>query len=114
MVRWFPGDRKPLPRVSCSGRMDRLQGDLAARFAEGDRRAGVPFLAMVLMEEVGEFAEAARRGETDAQAEEIADVAFIALSIANVLGVDVEARVRAKFLEREKGDVTSSWTDVPE
>ena len=37
----------------------------------------------------------------------------MAFSIANVLEVDVESAVRAKFLTRRKDDVTKSWTDVP-
>jgi len=90
-----------------------LQADIAARFAEGDKRSGAPFLMMVLMEEVGELAEAIRRGDRESASAEVADVAFMALSIANVLDVDVESAVRAKFLARRKNDVTKSWTDVP-
>ncbi len=90
-----------------------LQSDLAARFAEGGRPSGAAFLALVLMEEVGELAEAIRRGDREGASAEVADVAFMALSIANVLEVDVEAAVRAKFLARKKDDVTKSWTDVP-
>lgn len=90
-----------------------LQHDLAARFAEQDRRSGATFLALVLMEEVGELAEAIRRGERAEAQAEVADVAFMALAIANVLDVDVEAAIRAKFLARAKDDVTKSWTDVP-
>lgn len=90
-----------------------LQQDLAARFAERDRRSGPAFLALVLMEEVGELAEALRR-EDDAEARaEVADVAFMCLSLANVLGVDLDAAIRAKFLARKEEDVTRSWTDVP-
>lgn len=65
------------------------------------------------MEEVGELAEAVRRGEKAEAKAEAADVAFMALSIANVLGVDVEEAIRAKFLARKKEDVTKSWTDLP-
>jgi NTP pyrophosphatase (non-canonical NTP hydrolase) len=90
-----------------------LQQDAAARYAERDRRSGATFLALVLMEEVGELAEAIRRGDRDAARGEVADVAFLALSIANVLDVDLEAAVRAKFLARPKDEVTRSWTDVP-
>jgi NTP pyrophosphatase (non-canonical NTP hydrolase) len=90
-----------------------LQSDLAARFAEGDRASGAPFLALVLMEEVGELAEAVRRGDRAHAGKEVADVAFMAYSIANVLGVDLDEAIRAKFLKRAKDDVTASWTDVP-
>lgn len=90
-----------------------LQSDLAARFADGDRQSGAPFLALVLMEEVGELAEALRRGDVEHAKLEAADVAFMAYSIANVLDVDLDEAIRAKFLKRKKEDVTSSWTDVP-
>ncbi|HVM45443.1 MAG TPA: MazG nucleotide pyrophosphohydrolase domain-containing protein [Candidatus Thermoplasmatota archaeon] len=90
-----------------------LQQDLAARFAARDRESGASFLALVLMEEVGELAEAIRRGEREGAQKECADVAFMAFSIANVLGVDLEEAVRAKFLARKEEDVTRSWTDVP-
>ncbi len=90
-----------------------LQADLAARFAEGDRRSGASFLALVLMEEVGELAEAIRRGEKAEAQAEVADVAFMAFALANVLDVDLEAAIRAKFLKRKVEDVTKSWDDVP-
>ena len=89
-----------------------FQEALAARFAQRDRESGAAFLALVLMEEVGELAEAIRRGDRDAARAEAADVAFMAYAIANVLDVDVEAAVRAKFLDRKKDDVTRSWTDL--
>lgn len=90
-----------------------LQDDLAVRFAARDRDSGASFLALVLMEEIGELAEAIRRGETENAQKECADVAFMAFSIANVLDVDLEQAIRAKFLARAEKDVTKSWTDVP-
>lgn len=90
-----------------------LQQDLAARFAARDKESGASFLALVLMEEVGELAEAIRRGEREHAQKECADVAFMAYAIANVLGVDLEEAIRAKFLARKEEDVTRSWTDVP-
>ena len=93
--------------------MSGLQQDLAQRFAARDRQSGASFLALVLMEEVGELAEAIRRGDREGARGEVADVAFMALAIANVLDVDVEAAIRAKFLRRKEEDVTRSWTDLP-
>ena len=93
--------------------MSTLQEDLAARFAEGDRKSGAPFLMLVLMEEVGELAEAVRRGDRDEARKEVADVAFMAHALANVLDVDLEEAIRAKFLKRRMEDVAKSWTDVP-
>ena len=90
-----------------------LQQDLAARFAEGDKKSGATFLALVLMEEVGELAEAIRRGDRDEARKEVADVAFMAHAIANVLDVDLEESIRAKFLQRKMEDVSKTWTDLP-
>lgn len=93
--------------------MPPLQSDLAARFAARDRESGAAFLALVLMEEVGELAEAIRRGEGARAQRECADVAFMCYSIANVLGVELDEAIRAKFLARKDEDVTRSWTDLP-
>lgn len=93
--------------------MSTLQHDLAARYAARDKESGASFLALVLMEEVGELAEAIRRGERELAQKECADVAFICYSLANVLGVDLDEAIRAKFLKRKDEDVTKSWTDLP-
>ncbi len=90
-----------------------LQSDVAERFLAKDRESGHRFLATVLVEECGELAEAARKDDLDAVGREACDVAFMALSLANLAGVDVEAAVRAKFLEPAFADATRTWTDVP-
>ena len=90
-----------------------FQQDLAARFAAQDKASGASFLALVLMEEVGELAEAIRRGDKAHAQKECADVAFMAYALANVLDVDLEAAIRAKFLARGMDEVTKSWTDLP-
>jgi NTP pyrophosphatase (non-canonical NTP hydrolase) len=89
-----------------------LQAGLAERFAEGDRRSGLPFLVSVLQEEVGELARAVRRGQREEAGQEAVDVLFVALSACNVLGEDAERRLRAKFLDRPVREVTGSWDDV--
>lgn len=79
-----------------------LQADLAARFAEGDKTSGAAFLALVLMEEVGELAEAIRRGERDGLEEEFADVMAWLASLASLEGVDLEAAVARKYPDKCK------------
>jgi NTP pyrophosphatase (non-canonical NTP hydrolase) len=90
-----------------------LQAALAARFAEQDKASGLPFLVSVLQEEVGELAKAFRKGTPEDVGKEACDVLFMALSVCNVVGLDVEAQVKAKFLDRSKQDVTRTWTDLP-
>ncbi|HVL48079.1 MAG TPA: MazG nucleotide pyrophosphohydrolase domain-containing protein [Candidatus Thermoplasmatota archaeon] len=89
-----------------------IQRAVAERTLAGDREMGVGFLAMVLAEETGEVAEAARKGDLAHAGKEAVDVAFMALAIANLAGVDVEGALRAKFLDRPMEDVAKSWTDV--
>lgn len=91
-----------------------IQRRLDARFGAGDRAAGLPFLVLVLQEEVGEVAEAVRKGDREAAGREAVDALFVALSLANAAGIDAEAALRAKFLDRSTADVAASWTDLPE
>nr|WP_323749923.1 MazG nucleotide pyrophosphohydrolase domain-containing protein [Aeropyrum pernix] len=50
-----------------------------------------------LVEEVGELSEALRKGDKGSMAEEIADVIAWTISIANLVGVDVEEALRSKY-----------------
>lgn len=52
-----------------------------------------------LVEEVGELADALLKGDYEAKAEEIADVFAWLLSVANLLGIDVEDAFRRKYLK---------------
>lgn len=89
-----------------------LQREIAARYAEKDREMGVPFLSMVLVEELGEFAEAVRKGDRAHAGNEIADVAFMCYALAAQLDVDLDRAIRAKFLERSFEEATKTWDDV--
>ena len=61
-----------------------LQDILKQRYYEVDAKSGPLFLLAVLFEEVGELAEAVRRGEKKDVEEELVDVLFMVLSIANL------------------------------
>lgn len=90
-----------------------IQSRIDARYGILDRRSGAAFLMLVLQEEVGELAEAVRKGDRVEAGKEAADVLFAALAVANVVGADAEALLTAKFLDRAEADVTRTWTDVP-
>jgi NTP pyrophosphatase (non-canonical NTP hydrolase) len=62
-----------------------------------DRRRGVEGTFMWFMEEVGELAAALRGGTDQERAEEFADVLAWLATLANVVGVDLEAAVQAKY-----------------
>ncbi len=62
-----------------------------------DRRRGVEGTFMWFMEEVGELATALRSGTAEERAEEFADVLAWLATMANVVEVDLEASVQAKY-----------------
>jgi len=86
-----------------------LRKRIRERYYEIDKKSGPLFLLAVLFEEVGELAEAVRKGNRDAIEEELADVLFMVLSLANLFDVDVEGALVEKFL---KGDPRGRW-DLP-
>ncbi|HEV2950390.1 MAG TPA: MazG nucleotide pyrophosphohydrolase domain-containing protein [Gemmataceae bacterium] len=62
-----------------------------------DRRRGVEGTFMWFMEEVGELATALRNGTAHERAEEFADVLAWLATMANVVNVDLESAVQAKY-----------------
>jgi NTP pyrophosphatase (non-canonical NTP hydrolase) len=62
-----------------------------------DRRRGVEGTFMWFMEEVGELSAALRSGTDAERAAEFADVLAWLATLANVVGVDLEAAVQAKY-----------------
>jgi NTP pyrophosphatase (non-canonical NTP hydrolase) len=63
--------------------MDRLYG-------EADRERGMPSTVAWLCEEVGELAQAVRKGTRDQQLHELGDVLAWLASLANQLGLSLE------------------------
>jgi NTP pyrophosphatase (non-canonical NTP hydrolase) len=82
-----------------------FQREIQERYGEIDKASGSFFLLSVLLEECGELATAIRRQQATA-AEEVADVVFCALSIANLLEVDVDHLLQEKYLRRRFDEVT--------
>jgi len=69
--------------------LDEFQRLIDATFGERDRARGVPSSVAWLAEEVGELAQAVRKGTHDQQVHEFADVLAWLTSLANQLGVDL-------------------------
>ena len=88
-----------------------IQQDAADKFLEKDRQVGDIFLLSVIAEEVGELAKAVRQKK--GTGEEIADVIFSCLSLANLLDVDVEAELVKKYVNKTPSEISASWKDVP-
>jgi NTP pyrophosphatase (non-canonical NTP hydrolase) len=89
-----------------------IQKQIKVRYGTIDNASGLLFLLSVLLEECGELATAVRRKEATAK-EEVADVIFCALSIANLLPADVDNLLQEKYLLKRVDEVTKSWTDIP-
>ncbi len=77
---------------------------IAEKYVEKDKKSGELFLLAVLMEEVGELAEVVRKGNREGIEEELADVAFVVFSIANLFEVDIENKLIEKYLKNDPSD----------
>lgn len=89
-----------------------IQKQIKVRYGTIDNASGLLFLLSVLLEECGVLATAVRREEATAK-EEVVDVIFCALSIANLLAADVDNLLQEKYLQKGFEEVTKSWTDIP-
>ena len=69
--------------------LDQFQHVIEATFGERDRARGVPSSVAWLAEEVGELAQAVRKGSHEQQVHEFGDVLAWLTSLANQLGVDL-------------------------
>ncbi len=68
-----------------------LQDVIERTFGDRDRERGVPASVAWLAEEVGELAQAVRKGTMAQQQHEFADVLAWVASLANQLGIDLVA-----------------------
>lgn len=66
-----------------------LQGVIERTFGDRDRARGVPSTVAWLAEEVGELAQAVRKGTRDQQVHEFGDVIAWVATLANQMGVDL-------------------------
>jgi NTP pyrophosphatase (non-canonical NTP hydrolase) len=66
-----------------------LQALMEATYGDRDRRRGVPATVAWLTEELGELAQAVRKGDSAAQEHELGDVLAWLASLANQLGISL-------------------------
>lgn len=84
------------------------------KVGEKDNEMGPLFLLSVLMEEVGELAKALRGGSPSKRlGEELADVIFVTVSLANNLKIPLEPILTSKYVERSLEEIAEGWRDVP-
>jgi len=89
-----------------------FQKALSERFLEKDRVMGSEFIFSVLAEEVGELARALRKGERADIQEELVDVVFASLCLANLHDVSLWPALKEKYLDRTPDEVSANWNDV--
>ncbi|MFP4557970.1 MAG: MazG nucleotide pyrophosphohydrolase domain-containing protein [Archaeoglobaceae archaeon] len=89
--------------------LNQIQMRIKDKYYETDESSGPLFLLAVLFEEVGELAEAVRKEDKPEIQQELTDVLFMTLSIANLFGVELQDNIREKYIE---GDPRSRW-DLP-
>ena len=70
-----------------------LQDVIERTYGDRDRARGVPSSVAWLAEELGELAQAVRKGDRTEQLHEFADVLAWVASLANQLGIDLTAAV---------------------
>ena len=68
-----------------------LQQVIERTYGARDRARGVPSTVAWLAEEVGELAQAVRKGDHEQRVAEFADVIAWVVSLANQVGVDLDA-----------------------
>ena len=71
-----------------------LQDLMERTYGTRDRERGVPAAVAWLAEEVGELAQALRKGSVDEQRDEFADVLAWVATLANIAGIDLDAALR--------------------
>jgi NTP pyrophosphatase (non-canonical NTP hydrolase) len=70
--------------------IDQFQQLMDELYGEADRSRGMPSTVAWLCEEVGELAQAVRKGTRDQQLHELGDVLAWLASLANQLGLSLE------------------------
>ena len=70
-----------------------LQEVIERTYGDRDRDRGVPSTVAWLAEEIGELAQAVRKGSLDDQVHEFSDVLAWVASLANQMGVDLTSAI---------------------
>lgn len=74
--------------------LDELQELMESLYGAADRERGIPATVAWLTEELGELAQAVRKGSPEDQLHELADVLAWLASLANQLGLKLDDAVQ--------------------
>jgi NTP pyrophosphatase (non-canonical NTP hydrolase) len=91
--------------------LSEFQGVMKERFGDFDRESGPFFLMTVLSSEVGELADAVKNEDVEGVGEELADVLFALVSIANIYDLDIDSILEEKYLMGDVKELTKKWAE---
>jgi NTP pyrophosphatase (non-canonical NTP hydrolase) len=88
-----------------------FQKEMADKFKDFDKKSGPFFLMTVLTAELGELADAIKKEEKERIREELADVVFGTVSLANIYGIDLSTALKEKYLRRGVKEISRKWAE---
>ncbi|RLG59600.1 MAG: nucleotide pyrophosphohydrolase [Candidatus Hydrothermarchaeota archaeon] len=86
-----------------------FQEAMFEKFGREDKKKEKYLLIAALAEEVGELAKATLKKTKKEIAEEIVDVIFVAICIANYYDINVETALKEKYLKKSKEEIAKKW-----
>jgi len=86
-----------------------FQEAMFEKFGREDKKKEKYLLVAALAEEVGELAKALLKKTKKEVAEEVADVIFVAICIANYHDINVEKILIEKYLKKPKEEIAKKW-----
>ncbi|MEM2507309.1 MAG: MazG nucleotide pyrophosphohydrolase domain-containing protein [Nitrososphaeria archaeon] len=84
------------------------------RYGKEDRERGAYFLFVVLAAEIGELADALKKEKSKNIGEELADILFCCIALANYFGIDLEKVLLSKYVDQSSEQVSSKWGEPVE
>jgi NTP pyrophosphatase (non-canonical NTP hydrolase) len=91
--------------------LKKFQERMKERFANFDKKSGPFFLMTLLSAEVGELALALKDDEKEDIAEELSDVTFALVSIANIYDLDLSSAIEKKYSKGNLNEVIKNWVE---
>lgn len=79
------------------------------RYGKEDKAHGAYFLYVVLSAEVGELADALKKEKSENIGEELADIFFCCVALANYFEVDLEKVLISKYVNQKSEYVSKKW-----
>ncbi|MEM2889639.1 MAG: MazG nucleotide pyrophosphohydrolase domain-containing protein [Candidatus Bathyarchaeia archaeon] len=91
-----------------------FQDLMKKRYRKEDRERGAYFLFVVLSAEVGELADALKKEKSKEIGEELADISFCCVAIANYFNIDLEKILVSKYVNQDSKQISKKWGEPVE